>query len=723
LPRTLLTALIPAAAIATAWLRLESPINEPLRSVAVAGLAILPVLVRPLAVRLAAFVLAAGTSLWIAYDVSPLHPRHLPGAVWSRFSGGFLDFYDVKTPFDPRVHTEMRAVLLTAVFGFAFAVALAVAARRPVPALLVLFAGAGWPATLRGPSGGLVVGVLILLGALSILGGLTRRNVPRVVIPAAACLAVAALLASTSSAVAKSGLVSWQRWDFYTAAERPVSVEFVWNAQYGGIHFPRKRTRVLQVKAPRRSLYWRATVLDDFVGDRWVGGPPLRADALEPTGRKLLRQDVQVLALADTHLVGATVPVRFDAGDAPLVRDVPGTAELSSGLTRGFRYTVWSEAPQPTPAELARSRPTYPVELTEPGTFLDVGRGITMPQFGLPRLFRPELERYAPLEHTAITVAGGAPTPYAAAARLVAWFRTRGGFVYTERPPSSGATAPLVDFVTRTRAGYCQQFAGSMALMLRYLGVPARVAVGFSSGTYDAKHGVWNVTDHDAHAWVEAWFRGYGWLPFDPTPAARPGRGQLSAPYAAAVEGTASGATAGSRAVGTGPNDPRQSGHRHGEVPEGGAGSVGSTAHGPAPGSHGSLLLLLALLLGGAVAVIVIAKLAVRRARYLTRNPRRIAAACRQELADYLVDQHIDAARSATLHELGALVRHELAVEPDGFVAAATAARFGRPAGAVSAAREARRELRALMRAMRVRIRGRDRLRGIVSLRSFGFAP
>jgi transglutaminase-like putative cysteine protease len=722
LPRAFLTALIPAAAIATAWLRLESPINEPLRSVAVAGLAILPALVRPLAARVLAFVVAAGTALWIAYDVSPLHPRHLPGGVWSRFSGGFLDFYDVRTPFDPRVHTEMRAVLLTAVFAFAFAVALAVASRRPAPALLVFLAGAGWPATLRGSSGWLVVGCLILLGSLAILAGLTRRNVPRVVVPAAACLAVAAVLASTSSAVAKGGLVSWQRWDFYTAAQRPVSVQFVWNAQYSGIHFPRTRTEVLEVKAPHRSLYWRAAVLDDFVGDRWVGGAPLRADALEPPGVKLLRQDVQVLALSDTHLVGATVPVTFDAGDAPLVRNVAGTAELASGLTRGFRYSVWSAAPQPTPAELSRSRPSYPVELTEPGTFLDVGRGITMPQFGLPRLFRPELERYVPLERTAIAVAGNARTPYAAAAKLVSWFRTTGGFVYTERPPSSGATAPLVDFVTRTRAGYCQQFAGAMSLMLRYLGVPARVAVGFSSGTYDAKRGVWTVTDHDAHAWVEAWFHGYGWLPFDPTPAARPGHGQLSAPYAAVVEGTSSGALAGERAAGAGPTDPRQSGHRHGEFQEGGGPGLGSADRRSAPTSHGSLLVLLALLLGGAVAVIVAAKLAVRRVRYLTGDPRRIAAACRQELADYLVDQHIDAARSATLHELGALVRHELAVEPDRFVAAATAARFGRPGGAGSAARDARRELRSLLRAMRVRLRTRDRVRGIVSLRSFGLA-
>ena len=99
----------------------------------------------------------------------------------------------------------------------------------------------------------------------------------------------------------------------------------------------------------------------------------------------------------------------------------------------------------------------------------------------------------------------------------------------------------------------------------------------------------------------------------------------------------------------------------------------------------------------------------------------RVAAACRRELADYLLDQRIDAARSATLHELGSLVRDELTIDPDAFVAAATAARFGPPAGAVPAAHRARRELRALRRNLRARVPLRDRLRGLVSLRSFGF--
>jgi protein-glutamine gamma-glutamyltransferase len=730
LRRTLVVSVAPAVVVAAVWLRLENPLDRPYRAIGVVALALLPALGRTWLVRLAALVATVALGAWIAFDVSPLHPRHFPQVVGTRFGNGFLDFYDVQTPFDPRVHAEMRGAILAAIFGFVVALSFAIAARRPLAASLVVLLGAGWPATLRGSAGALVVGVLILLAVLAVLAGLTTRRVPRAVLPAAAVLVLAATIASASAAVAKGGLVSWQHWDPYTAPQPPVAVSFVWDAQYNGIQFPKKRTTVLEVKAPRRSLYWRAAVLDEFTRDRWEETLPLRADALVPsTGKPLLRQDVHILALADTHLVGASVPLRYDAGDAPLVTHVPGIASLPSGLTRGFRYTAWSYAPRPTAAQLAASKPDYPVQLVERGTFLDVWHRVNVPPFGAPRREQavaeildatPVLSRYAPLLRRATEVAGGARSPYAAAAALEQWFRFDGGFVYTNHPASTRG-APLVDFVTQTRAGYCQHFAGAMALMLRYLGVPARVAVGFSSGTYNGSKGVWRVTDHDAHAWVEVWFRGYGWLPFDPTPAGRPEVGHLSAPYATAIL-TGARVRAGRAIRGLGLADPRGAAHHHGE--EGtGVRAVGPSA--PVGGSRhgGSLLLLLALLAAAIATGIVVTKIAVRRARYLTRDPRRLAAACRQELANYLLDQRIDAARSATLHELGALVRHELAVDPDAFVGAATAARFGPPSGAAPAARRARRELRALLKGVRVRLPARDRLRGLVSLRSFGFAP
>jgi transglutaminase-like putative cysteine protease len=408
--------------------------------------------------------------------------------------------------------------------------------------------------------------------------------------------------------------------------------------------------------------------------------------------------------------------VAFHAAAA--VTPARGFAELPGGLTRGFTYTVDSEAPRPTAAELRRVPARYPAALTP---FREVWPGVAAPWFGAPRRTfldpHQDLQRYVPLLNTALAVTAGAPTPFDAASELVRWFRTTGGFTYSNRPPNSAT--PLVGFVAETRAGYCQHFAGAMALMLRYLGIPARVAVGFSSGAYDAKRGRWIVTDHDAHAWVEAWFRGYGWLPFDPTPSAgRPERGELSAPYARATRTTVAGGSV--TAPASAPDDP-SSGHRHGETSSSTASS--GRLSGTAPGRRGgSLLALLFLVATGLAATIVVTKLVARRSRYLTRDPRRVAAACRSELAGFLLDQRIEGARSATLHELGALVRDELTVDPDAFVAAATAARFGPPAGAPEAARTARRELHALVRTMRRRLTARERVRGVFSLRSLGFA-
>ena len=275
-------ALLPAAVIAATWLRLEDPRGDPTRVVAVILLALAPALVRPRAARVAVLVVSVGIGARVAFGLSVLHPRHAFGHIGSAFANGFLDFYDVQVPFDPRVHAEMRSVILVAVFGFTLALGLAVAARRPLAAALVVLAGAGWPATLAGPAGGLGRGVAILLAVLVVLGGLTARRVPRAAVPAAVGLALAAFVVSSSSAVAKGELVHWQSWDFYNAPAAPVSVSYVWNAQYDGLRFPRKRTTVLEIKAPPTALYWRAALLDRFAGDRWVEVPPTLVDFLEP---------------------------------------------------------------------------------------------------------------------------------------------------------------------------------------------------------------------------------------------------------------------------------------------------------------------------------------------------------------------------------------------------------------------------------------------------------
>ena len=123
---------------------------------------------------------------------------------------------------------------------------------------------------------------------------------------------------------------------------------------------------------------------------------------------------------------------------------------------------------------------------------------------------------YEGLWNEAQRLRAGARTPYGAVVAIETWLRSTGGFDYDESPPPTGGLPPLAHFVAEGKRGYCQHFAGAMALMLRFLGIPARVAAGFTSGKRE--DGGWTVTDHNAHAWVEVWFPDYGWLAFDPTP-------------------------------------------------------------------------------------------------------------------------------------------------------------------------------------------------------------
>jgi hypothetical protein len=356
------------------------------------------------------------------------------------------------------------------------------------------------------------------------------------------------------------------------------------------------------------------------------------------------------------------------------------------------------------------------------GGMLDVGDGIRLPPFGDPGraaevanslLLTFDLTDYVRLAHLAQRVTGGAKTPYAATVDLERWFLVEGGFTYSNHPRV--VAPPLVGFATTTRSGYCQYFAGAMALMLRYVGIPARVAVGFAGPKYDRVSDEWKFTDHDAHAWVEVWFKGYGWLPFDPTPAA-PGssRGRLLAAY--------------TRTPSKGGGGPSTGGHQTPAVPIVGTG-LGQIHLGgrtkreqesAAPQGSGALPygLVVLLVLAGLIGAVALVKEARRRVRRLARDPRRIAAACRDELASFLLDQGIDSPSSATVRELGLLAQRQLGADVDDFVAATTEARFGRPEAAAAAARVALRESGPFFASCRRFLSRRDRLRGLLSLRS-----
>ena len=746
--RTVLLAGGVAGVIAASWARLEQPRAGLGQLMLLAALAVAPALVPRRRLRIVAAALATLTAMAVAFDVSPLRaPHRFLGALFDRAWSGFRDYYDVLLPFDRVAQPEMHGVLLLAVFVFSLAAALAIAARRPALAILAMLAGAAWPATIYPAGDDLARGVLLLAASLVLLAAL-RAGPSRPVTQAlaGAIVLVLALGLTSSAGAGKRQFVNWENWDFYNQPDNPVTVSYVWRGNYDGVSFPNKRTRVLRVRASSRATYWRATTLDSFTVDRWdedltLAFPPKRGslDDLSAEPRLLLpraardanawdRADVTVEALSDNHLVGASVPVAYDPGKLVDIQYATNGAGVVAGLlSRGDQYTTWGYAPRPKPAQLARSQPDYPVEIAEDGRDLSV-EGIAIPPFGAPGreawvadLFAKDagLRPYAALYDQARRIAGGATNPYAATVALEAWFRSGGGFVYDESPRRTRSMPPLVFFVTRSKEGYCQHFAGAMALMLRYLGIPARVAAGFTSGTYDRDRRTWNVTDRNAHTWVEVWFRGFGWLPFDPTP----GRGNLSGPYSASSFSfdapgaqavlAAAGVTAADsllrfqldRARGSSGSRGSPRDLRRAQDGEGGGGRIGAVQ---------VILLAIAALL----VVLAVAKVARRRSRYLTRDPRRLATACRRELVELLADQRIDVPPATTLGELRALVRDETGVELRRLVAALGRARFGPSEAAPAAARAARSEIRAVRRALRRAFSAGSRVRGTFSLRS-----
>jgi transglutaminase-like putative cysteine protease len=140
-----------------------------------------------------------------------------------------------------------------------------------------------------------------------------------------------------------------------------------------------------------------------------------------------------------------------------------------------------------------------------------------VPEEVAPFAVAPEVSPY--VQELTERVTGGAETTYDKVAALQGFFRDPdNGFVYSEDTDVPGIDAPnALETFLRGRRGFCEQYASAMAAMVRVLGVPARVAVGFTPGGRQ-DDGSFSVSTNDAHAWPEVWFSGAGWVRFEPTP-------------------------------------------------------------------------------------------------------------------------------------------------------------------------------------------------------------
>ncbi|CAB4947011.1 unannotated protein [freshwater metagenome] len=267
-----------------------------------------------------------------------------------------------------------------------------------------------------------------------------------------------------------------------------------------------------------RPTYLRLSVLTRFNGSSWTPGDREIPDTQTATGalppldgvnaslpRKEYKYDVRVgpdfastwlPTTAQVSRIAAGTDWRYDVG----TRDFIGARD---GVTTADRTYDFTGVELDYDAQAMNDAVSGAGSVA--GTYTDV-----------PSSLNNEIRRLA------ATVTADAPTRFQKAQLLQQWFRTDGGFRYDVAQAESAGSggADLRAFLLEDRVGYCEQFAASMAIMSRVVGIPSRVAVGFLAPERST-NGAWEFSSHDLHAWPELYFPGSGWVRFEPTPQAR----------------------------------------------------------------------------------------------------------------------------------------------------------------------------------------------------------
>ncbi|MDA0163583.1 transglutaminase-like domain-containing protein [Solirubrobacter ginsenosidimutans] len=367
---------------------------------------------------------------------------------------------------------------------------------------------------------------------------------------AAVALAVVATLVALGAAPILNRDTPWfdyETWAADTSASK--STSFNWDTQtYAGLNWPRDGRELIRVKA-KTPAYWKTTNLDMFDGNIWRRtDTPVSVNEL-PTDNPLALKNwtqkikVSVRNLRSDQFVTAGFASEIDIPRLETIPTLDGLYIPGRTLRRGDAYTATVYTPKPTERQRRRAGVDYESALANYATIHASLPGvpgasefdIAFPFFGTkgaPIVYPPRngtatevLDRagLGRIYALALQLSDGAKTPDEYVQRLLDYFSGK-EFTYSEVPPRASST--LDGFLFDTKQGYCQQYSGAMALLLRMGGIPARVATGFSTGATDFKTGEYVVRDFDAHAWVEVYYPNWGWLTFDPTPADSPARSQ-----------------------------------------------------------------------------------------------------------------------------------------------------------------------------------------------------
>lgn len=271
--------------------------------------------------------------------------------------------------------------------------------------------------------------------------------------------------------------------------------------QSGAVAF---RAMFSDAAPPQDQLYWRGPVFWFFDGRTWTAGTRTDADGPALTA---LGQAVEYTVMLEPHnrrwLFALDLP-----GSIPTGGRLTGDYRLLSGrpVTQRTLYDVTSFLEYRADPELSPDQRR---------------RALQLPAFGNPRT-RALAASWQAHSAGALDFID----------RALRHFREE-PFVYTLTPPLLADRDPVDDFLFNTRRGFCEHYASAFAVLLRAAGIPARIVTGYQGGDYNPLGGYLIVRQSDAHAWVEAWVEGHGWLRLDPTAAVSPVRVELG--LAAAV--------------------------------------------------------------------------------------------------------------------------------------------------------------------------------------------
>jgi len=382
-------------------------------------------------------------------------------------------------------------------------------------------------------------------------------------------------------------------------------------------------TEVFTVRTSNAKPYrWRVIALDQFSNDYWGLSSDRRSAAqLErPTnqsGSTLVTQTFSLGAIDPLWLPAAYRPVRISLAGANVLPDSASLFLQGRPLSK-VRYTVTSEVDDPSSAAL------------EAVTFNDLSAQSADAE--LPNSFSSRARKLAQ------QVTKDSATPFDKASALESYFQRSGNFTYDTSVDLGASPHALDRFLFDTRRGFCEQFAAAFAELARSVGLPTRIAVGYTEGVYHPNDGSFHVAEKDAHAWPEVWLGPkIGWYAFEPTPGRFDpvtGRGDPNGNTSTPASSTTTSTTiAGGITTPASVTPPKQDPDlNHINVQSSGSGTHSSGAAHLLVALLVVFALLLLLAIGTLVTLVLAAVLRTRRRRHDPDSRRRVLGAWTEAL-------------------------------------------------------------------------------------------